>query len=553
MNTKPLKPFFWVVNLFLIISLSCSFLTTPDPTAVTPTEETQATREPVPTVETVVTSPASSKAVSTLEDVELAVIQIEAEGTFVDPEVGWLVNVGSRGSGFIISPDGIAVTNNHVVTGAALLRVWVKGETRPRNARILGVSECSDLAVIQITNASDLPYLEWYEGQIRVGLDVYAAGFPLGDPEYTLTRGIVSKARAGGESVWASVDNVIEHSARINPGNSGGPLVDSNGKLVGVNYAGASQYDQYFAITGDEAIPVIQQLQAGKDVDTIGINGITVYGTVAGYDISGVWVRSIAPGSPADKARIQSGDILYQLQGQVLATDGSMADYCDILRTRRPSDTMDITIIRWSDLSWHEGQLNGRELDMIGYLDSGYTPDPDPGGSGEWVNDGCWYNEDGNLSCLDDTDSLYIEVPYDWLDYNGGQWLFYDETIGVAISSAPDLSDFNNYWTAPGVFFGASATFAKYGGYVEFLDIYTADYRGSCTLGGRYDYSDGLYRGKYDFYYNCGGPGGYDGYVLSAVSQTNRGAYIIIMLLQVSKGDTWTRDLIWDTFFVGEL
>ena len=76
-------------------------------------------------------SAAASGAVTSLEDVQSAAIQIEAEGTFQDPEVGTVFNAAGRGSGFIIDPSGIAVTNNHVVTGAALLRVWVGGEDEP--------------------------------------------------------------------------------------------------------------------------------------------------------------------------------------------------------------------------------------------------------------------------------------------------------------------------------------------------------------------------------------------------------------------------------------
>ena len=173
-------------------------------------------------------TPISSRTISSLDQVKSATIQIEAQGTFIDPEFGLLANVAGQGSGFIIEPSGIAITNNHVVAGAALLQVWVGGESDPLNARVLGVSECFDLAVIQI-NGDDFPYLEWRDGDINVGLDVYTAGFPRGDPEFTLTRGIISKERADGESTWSSIDYVLEHDATINPGNSGGPLVDTNG------------------------------------------------------------------------------------------------------------------------------------------------------------------------------------------------------------------------------------------------------------------------------------------------------------------------------------
>lgn len=560
MKRMPYKPFVWIISLFLLISLACSSApaatTQPavkEPVAqIEPSPQVEPSPLPPPTTEPVSLPPANTGAVTSLEDVEFAVVQIEAEGTFVDPEVGWQVNVGSRGTGFIISSDGIAITNNHVVTGAALLRVYVHGETRPRNARILGVSECSDLAVIDISG-DGFRYLDWYNEPIRVGLDVYAAGFPLGDPEYTLTRGIVSKARADGETSWASVDWVLEHSAKINPGNSGGPLVTTNGAIVGVNYAGVSSTDQNYAISREVALPVIDELRSGKDVDSIGINGVAVYGTVGDIPIYGIWARSLAAGSPADKARILPGDIVYQLQGQVLATDGTMADYCDILRTRRPSDTMDLTVIRFDDLSLLEGQLNGRELATTGFFADSSTSNPTAAPDGDWVNDGCYYNEDGNLSCFDNTDTIYVEVPEDWQEYNGGNWTFDNEVIGVAISSAPFLDDFNGYYNSPGLFFGASDTFAKFGGYIQFLDYYSSDYRTACKLEGRYDYNDGYYRGKYDKFINCGGAGGTDSYVLSAVSTANQGAYIILLLIQVDKGDTFTPDLIFRSFIVGDL
>src|SRR5690606_35045392 len=157
------------------------------------------------------------------------------------------VNSAGRGTGFIIDPSGIAVTNNHVVTGSALLHVWVGGEAQPRNARILGVSECSDLAVIDI-DGEGYPYLDWYPGTPSVGTDIYVAGFPLGDPEYTMTRGIISKDSAFGETQWASVDSVLEYDATTNPGNSGGPVVDGSARVVAVHYAGNSQTRQAYGI-----------------------------------------------------------------------------------------------------------------------------------------------------------------------------------------------------------------------------------------------------------------------------------------------------------------
>lgn len=555
MNYKVIKPYFVLSILVLVISLACNA----SKTAVAPTAEAVQVEQPTQTAEKPTVEPVkqSSGAVASLDEAKSAIIQIEAEGTFVDPQEGLNVNVGKLGTGFIIDPSGIAVTNNHVVTGSALLRVWVGGDkTKVYNAKVLGVSECSDLAVIDI-EGDGFPYLEWQSGDIKVGTDVFAAGFPLGDPEFTLTKGIVSKEKASGESDWASVDYVIEHSARINPGNSGGPLLSNAGKVIGVNYAGIAEFDQNFAISRDEALPVIEKLRTGEDVDSIGVNGIAVSGTVGDTPIYGVWVRSVASGSPADKARIQAGDIIYQLEGEILGTDGTMKDYCDVLRSRDASATMSVTVIRWSDLSLMEGQLNGRELALTGYFEqTGSTGNTNTSGDTSGTP-----TDSGYSQVTDNTGTITMEVPTDWSDVNGSSWSYRDEDIGVAITAAPSIQDWIDYYTAPGVFFGASNDFAKIGGYVQFLDFYTGpdgfNYRGNCTYssGQRYDYDDGVYRGKFDYFYGCGGQGGYDAYVLSAVSKESQGDYIIIIAVQVPAGDGQNIDAIvqhiWDTFLVG--
>jgi len=262
---------FLVVALLLAAAFACGTAATPTSVPKQTPTDVPASR-PTPTSTAVPTPTPKSDLISSLQDVRRATVQIEAQGSFVDSQLGQHLNVIGRGSGVIIDGSGLAVTNNHVVTGAAILRVFVGGESQPRNARVVGASECSDLAVIDI-EGTGYPYLEWFDGQIYSGLDVFAAGFPLGDPEFTLTRGIVSKARTRGETNWASVDAVIEHDATINPGNSGGPLVTADGKVVGINYAGSRGTSQWFAISRDEALKVIDQLRSGQDINSIGVNG----------------------------------------------------------------------------------------------------------------------------------------------------------------------------------------------------------------------------------------------------------------------------------------
>ena len=546
MNKKVLLPLIFLAIIVMLVGSACGGAKD-TPTQAPPTQvEVQAipTLPPEPTASEVPTGLATN-----LTDLKNATIQIESEGTFIDPEFGYMANAAGRGSGFIIDPSGIAVTNNHVVTGAALLKVWVGGDTgKTYNARILGVSECSDLAIIDL-EGDGFPYLEWYKEPANVGLEVYAAGFPLGDPEYTMTKGIVSKQKADGETSWASVDSVIEHTSTINPGNSGGPLVDENSKVVGVNYAGTNETNQYFAIDRGTALNVIEQLREGKNVDSIGINGQAV--SSEDGSITGIWVSSVESGSPADKAGIEAGDIVSSLENLYLATDGTMKDYCDVLRTHSPEDTLALQVLRWNTQEVLEGQLNGRALEVAYNFNSGDTSDTGTD-TASTIPANCSESTDSDyMTCVDDTVSIQVDVPNYWTDVNGGSWTFDDEEIGVAINAAPNLADFQVSYNVEGIFFGASNEFARYGGYVQFLDYYTGTYSDKCTLDGRFDYNDGLYRGKYDQYSNCDGVGGFDAYILSAVDIQNPTSKIILVEVQTYPGDIATVQKIMDTFYVG--
>ncbi len=517
-----------------------------EPTAVPPTAEPVAeepTAEPVaeePTAEPVAeeptAEPAASGSVSTLEGVKSAVIQIEAQGTFVDPEFGTQYNAAGRGSGFIIDPSGIAVTNNHVVTGAALIKVWVGGEDEPRNAKILGVSECSDLAIIDI-DGDGFPYLEWYEDEISVGQDVYAAGFPLGDPEYTLTRGIVSKAATGGESDWSSVDNVIMHDATINPGNSGGALVTPDGKVLAVNYAGNSSTNQYFSITYKEALPVIEKLRAGEDYTSIGINGRAVLNQDNG--LSGIWVSSVKSGSPAAQAGVVGGDIVTSIEGLILATDGTMADYCDILRSHNYDDVLKIEVLRYATEEVLDGQLNGDKLEQkFSFAEELEEDVADTGGDTTATNS-------EYVSVTDDSGALRMSVPSSWGQTDGSAWVSDSgDVLGVSLRAAPNLNDFLSSWSTPGVIFNASSDLGT--STTDILDL--IDYSDSCTYDSRNEYSDELYTGQYDVWEECGDTGTI-GLVL-VVTPADDSFIALVMVQIVSDADLDALDTILSSFQV---
>jgi len=511
---------------------------TPAPTATAaPTATPEPTDTPAPT-DTPEPTPTPEKVVSSLEEVKLATVRIEAQGSFVEPEAGLRLNVAGGGSGFIVDESGLAVTNNHVVTGAAIVKVWVAGEDQPRNAKILGVSECSDLAVIDI-DGDGFAYLEWYDGPISAGLDVYTAGFPLGDPEFTLTRGIVSKERADGETNWASVDAVIEHDATINPGNSGGPLVTKDGKVIAVNYAASSSTSQYFAIARAEALNIIDRLSAGQDIDSIGVNGEAVND---GAGLSGIWVASVKSGSSADKAGVQGGDIITKLEGLILATDGTMADYCDILRTHDPDDTLNIEVLRFDTQEVLAGQLNGRELEQT--FSFAQELGDQVAGTDEVIYSGFTF-------VTDDFEAIQVEIPVEWSDTSGGAWLRDDQEIGAAISASSNLDEFWNTFSTAGIFFGASNILAQSFDEAGFLDSLT-DFSDDCTYEGRFDYEDAIYTGLYDWYSGCDGVGSE---IVNIVAAPENREFIIWVQTQiVTEADLEALDRIIDSFqVVGDL
>ncbi len=412
--------------VLLVFSSACGEKSTAAPQPVATL--TKAAPVPVQTEEATAESPSGQ--VTSLKDVKKAVIQIEAEGSFMDPQLGQVTNGAGRGSGFIIDPSGIAVTNNHVVTGAGLLKVWVGGDqSKTYNAKVLGVSECSDLAVIDI-EGEGFPYISWYEGPIEVGTDIYVAGFPLGDPEFSLTKGIISKAKANGETPWASVESVIEYDATTNPGNSGGPVITQDGQVVAVHYAGNAQTRQAFGISRDVAKAIIAQLEAGQNLDWIGVNGQAVSNEDG--SITGVWVSSVQSGSPADKSGLEAGDIITKVENLTLASDGTMADYCNILRSHKSSDTLNMEVLRWQTSEVLEGQLNGRELAVVSTGstgdsgDTGSTPTSSPLGNPNATNPGDlffstefddvqnWFTlsvpKSDDFQAVADNGTLYIQV-----------------------------------------------------------------------------------------------------------------------------------------------
>ncbi|QIK80051.1 PDZ domain-containing protein [Sphingomonas piscis] len=267
---------------------------------------------------------------------------------------------GSLGSGFIISPDGYIVTNNHLIqsqTGNGTVDEVVVTLTNRKEypARIVGRDQASDLALLKIDGAN-LPYVNWGDStRARVGDWVLAIGNPYGLGG-TVTAGIISALHrniTGG----GAYDRYIQTDASINMGNSGGPMFDLNGNVIGVNSAlisptGAS-VGIGLSIPAEAARPVIDSLRRGQrpqrgylgvGLQPLDENLAEAFGLPKDR---GEVVRSVVPGEPAAKAGLQQGDVIVRVNGQEVNPEQS-ASYLisnipvgsrvpiDILRDRKP-------------------------------------------------------------------------------------------------------------------------------------------------------------------------------------------------------------------------
>ncbi|MHC1788649.1 DegQ family serine endoprotease [Solidesulfovibrio sp.] len=254
----------------------------------------------------------------------------------------------SMGSGFVISADGYIVTNNHVVEGADEVKVQFRNNEKGLPAKIIGRDPETDLALLKIEGKSNLPYLEFGDsGKIKVGEWVLAIGNPFG-LDNTVTLGIVS---AKGRIIGAGpFDNFIQTDASINPGNSGGPLIDLDGKVIGINTAiVASGQGIGFAIPSSMARDVISQLRDGKKVQR-GWLGVTIQdidentAKALGMDnTKGALITSVMDGQPAGKAGIKTGDVITAVGGQKIDNSN------DLLRriaAIRPGESVELAVMR---------------------------------------------------------------------------------------------------------------------------------------------------------------------------------------------------------------
>jgi serine protease Do len=251
------------------------------------------------------------------------------------------------GSGFILTADGFIMTNAHVVDGAEQVIVTLT-DKREFTARIIGADKRTDVAVVKI-EASGLPPVKIGDpNRLKVGEWVMAIGSPFG-LENTVTAGIVSaKGRDTGDYL-----PFIQTDVAINPGNSGGPLINMRGEVVGINSQIYSRSGGFmgisFAIPIDEAVQVSTQLRATGRVQRgrlgvgIGDVGKDVAESLGLGKAQGALVSNVEPGSPAEKAGLEAGDIILKFDGKKIEKS---ADLPRAVGGTKPGTLSTVTVFR---------------------------------------------------------------------------------------------------------------------------------------------------------------------------------------------------------------
>ncbi len=310
-------------------------VTAPDsePSAVS-TSTTLTSTTTVPPTTSTTTTTTTTIPITTGDYVE-RVAQIAAE---VSPAVVQLETRRALGSGVIYSTDGYILTAAHVLDDEVEVTVRLY-DGRTLEGEVIGVHDVTDVGVVKVEASPDLPTAELALGvDVQVGQLAVALGSPFG-LEQTATSGIVS-------AVDRILDGVImvQTDAAINPGNSGGPLVDADGRVIGINdliWTTSGGFEGIgFAINIDLAVMVAEQLVAGEEVQ-LAYLGVTV--SPAAGDTPGALVELVKTGSPASRAGIEIGDIIITVDGEEVTSN---ADLRAAVISRRPGDVIEIVLLR---------------------------------------------------------------------------------------------------------------------------------------------------------------------------------------------------------------
>lgn len=331
----------------------------PTPATAAAPQSTPVAQEPTATPVTrlyVETTDIETSITRAVDKVSPAVVTVVAKQPDQMGFFGVIPGGTASGSGFIISPEGYVVTNNHVIEGAESVKIiLLSGEERA--AQIVGSDRFSDLAVLKMEGQVPAVATLGNSDALRPGETVIAIGSPLGDFKNSVTVGVIS---ATGRSIDTgegyNLEGLLQTDAAINQGNSGGPLVNLAGEVIGVNTlivrsssSGVTVEGLGFAIPSNTVKVIASQIIAKGYVSRpyLGIRWQPINPSLASqYDLPvqwGVYVSEVIAGSPADQAGIRPGDIITRIGD--LAIDENHP-FINVLFNFKPGDQVTVELVR---------------------------------------------------------------------------------------------------------------------------------------------------------------------------------------------------------------
>lgn len=325
--------------------------------------------------------PPHSSVSGVVEDVLPSVVNVRVKALAADP-LGGTTESRAQGSGVIIDPNGVIITNNHVVEGATSVTVVFTDDHESVDGTVLGTDPEKDLAVVKV-DADGLDAITLgRSSQLKLGDDVIALGFPLGLGGPTVTKGIVSgldrNITVGGAGGGGSerLESVLQTDAAINPGNSGGALVNRSGQLVGINTAAASAGSAEnvgFAISIDAALPVVEQIlreppdkRAWIGVSITDMNrGVATQPPFEGIDpdVKGAGIVATFDNGPARAAGLRAGEVITKVDDTPISKG---ADLTSALADHDPGETVTLTLVSADGTRTVDVELGERPVTLDG-------------------------------------------------------------------------------------------------------------------------------------------------------------------------------------------
>jgi S1-C subfamily serine protease len=368
LNTRgPLPGILLLLGSLAAAGLGCSLNVAPTPLPAPTPLVIIATPTPMPPPSPAEVDAAEQRIINVYERVSPSVVHITSRSQVLDFWRGVVPQEGS-GSGFVLDQQGNIVTNDHVIEGAQEIEVLLANGTG-YPAQLVGADPYNDLAVVHIDAPADLlvPVEIGSAATLRVGQQVIAIGNPFG-LDWTLTTGVVSAlGRTIETEEGQALGEVIQTDAAINPGNSGGPLLDSSGRVIGINSAISSPSGGSvgigFAIPAETILRVVPELLS-RGYYPHPWTGFSAY--ELSYELRpsesgpdhGLLIVDIAPGGPAERAALQAAEarrqgrqIVFNGGDIVVAVDGIQIKSRDELtifleNQKRVGDTVSLTIVR---------------------------------------------------------------------------------------------------------------------------------------------------------------------------------------------------------------